>query len=112
MLRSPKTQPPSGRLTTLPLPPGSRLPTLRSPPCLGVQFKLFWFYYAQRRAGCPRSSPSPLRGKLMLYNMGNRPAVGCPPYDHRCFHAHFCRLLCVWLLCLPIWDKWTRVIGE
>ncbi|MDR1924774.1 MAG: hypothetical protein LBQ66_10410 [Planctomycetaceae bacterium] len=28
----------------------------------GVQFKLFWFYYAQRRAGRPRSSPSPLRG--------------------------------------------------
>ncbi|MDR1922837.1 MAG: hypothetical protein LBQ66_00565 [Planctomycetaceae bacterium] len=22
-----------------------------------VQFKLFWFYYTQRRAGCPRSSP-------------------------------------------------------
>jgi hypothetical protein len=29
----------------------------------GVQFKLVWFYYAQRRAGRPRSSPSPLRGK-------------------------------------------------
>ncbi|MDR1923709.1 MAG: hypothetical protein LBQ66_04975 [Planctomycetaceae bacterium] len=27
------------------------------PTRFGVQFKLFWFYYAQRRAGCPRSSP-------------------------------------------------------
>ncbi|MDR1922935.1 MAG: hypothetical protein LBQ66_01070 [Planctomycetaceae bacterium] len=23
----------------------------------GIQFKLVWFYYAQRRAGRPRSSP-------------------------------------------------------
>ncbi|MDR1925357.1 MAG: hypothetical protein LBQ66_13385 [Planctomycetaceae bacterium] len=30
-----------------------------SPTHLGVQFKLFWFYYAQRRAGRPRSSPFP-----------------------------------------------------
>jgi hypothetical protein len=45
------TQPPGGRLPTL------RLPTLRLPTCLGVQFKLFWFYYTQRRAGHPRSSP-------------------------------------------------------
>ncbi|MDR1924041.1 MAG: hypothetical protein LBQ66_06675 [Planctomycetaceae bacterium] len=28
-----------------------------SPTCLGVPFKLFWFYYTQRRAGRPRSSP-------------------------------------------------------
>ncbi|MDR1923922.1 MAG: hypothetical protein LBQ66_06075, partial [Planctomycetaceae bacterium] len=41
-------------------PPGSRLPTLRLPTRLGVQFKLVRFYYAQRRAGRPRSSPSPL----------------------------------------------------
>ncbi|MDR1924661.1 MAG: hypothetical protein LBQ66_09815 [Planctomycetaceae bacterium] len=27
------------------------------PTRLGVQFKLFWFYYTQRRAGRPRSSP-------------------------------------------------------
>ncbi|MDR1924583.1 MAG: hypothetical protein LBQ66_09415, partial [Planctomycetaceae bacterium] len=32
---------------------GERLPTR-----FGVQFQLVWFYYAQRRAGCPRSSPS------------------------------------------------------
>jgi hypothetical protein len=36
----------------------------------GVQFKLVWFYYAQRRAGRPRSSPFPLRGELMWYNEG------------------------------------------
>ncbi|MDR1922737.1 MAG: hypothetical protein LBQ66_00065 [Planctomycetaceae bacterium] len=41
----------------------------------GVQFKLVWFYYAQRRAGCPRSSPSPLRGKLMWYNKGQAPVA-------------------------------------
>jgi hypothetical protein len=46
--------------------PGSRLPTLRLPIRFGVQFKLFWCYYAQRRAGHPRSSPSPLRGKRRL----------------------------------------------
>ncbi|MDR1925333.1 MAG: hypothetical protein LBQ66_13265 [Planctomycetaceae bacterium] len=28
----------------------------------GVQFQLVRFYYTQRRAGRPRSSPSPLRG--------------------------------------------------
>ncbi|MDR1923037.1 MAG: hypothetical protein LBQ66_01585 [Planctomycetaceae bacterium] len=46
--------------------------------CFGVQFKLVWFYYAQRRAGRPRSSPFPLRGKFfpcreaanMWYNEG------------------------------------------
>ncbi|MDR1924365.1 MAG: hypothetical protein LBQ66_08320 [Planctomycetaceae bacterium] len=32
----------------------------------GVQFKLVWFYYAQRRAGRPRSSPQPLRGNCRL----------------------------------------------
>ncbi|MDR1922997.1 MAG: hypothetical protein LBQ66_01385, partial [Planctomycetaceae bacterium] len=36
---------------------GGRLPTLRLPTRFGVQFKLFWCYYAQRRAGRPRSSP-------------------------------------------------------
>jgi hypothetical protein len=46
LLRSPKTQ-----------PPGGRLPTLRLPTRFGVQFKLVRFYYAQRRAGRPRSSP-------------------------------------------------------
>ncbi|MDR1924913.1 MAG: hypothetical protein LBQ66_11120 [Planctomycetaceae bacterium] len=58
-------------------PPGGRLPTLRSPTRFGVQFKLVRFYYAQRRAGRPRSSPFPLRGiffslprsgELMWYN--------------------------------------------
>jgi hypothetical protein len=39
---------------------GEHLPT-----CFGIQFKLVWFYYAKRRAGCPRSSPSPLRGKIV-----------------------------------------------
>ncbi|MDR1922972.1 MAG: hypothetical protein LBQ66_01260 [Planctomycetaceae bacterium] len=38
------------------------------PTRFGVQFKLVRFYYAQRRAGRPRSSPSPLRGELMWYN--------------------------------------------
>jgi hypothetical protein len=51
------------------------------PKRLGVQFKLVWFYYAQRRAGRPRSSPFPLRGifssaakrrgELVWYNEGN-----------------------------------------
>ncbi|MDR1925565.1 MAG: hypothetical protein LBQ66_14425, partial [Planctomycetaceae bacterium] len=30
-------------------------------------------YYTQRRAGRPRSSPSPLRGKLMWYNEASYP---------------------------------------
>ncbi|MDR1923301.1 MAG: hypothetical protein LBQ66_02910 [Planctomycetaceae bacterium] len=34
------------------------------PTRFGVQFKLVRFYYAQRRAGHPRSSPPPLRGIL------------------------------------------------
>ncbi|MDR1925322.1 MAG: hypothetical protein LBQ66_13210 [Planctomycetaceae bacterium] len=38
------------------------------PTRFGVQFQLVRFYYAQRRAGRPRSSPSPLRGKLVRYN--------------------------------------------
>jgi hypothetical protein len=54
-LRLTKTKPPSGRL-----------PTLHLPTHLGVQFKLVWFYYTQRRAGRPRSSPSPLRGNCRL----------------------------------------------
>ncbi|MDR1924854.1 MAG: hypothetical protein LBQ66_10815 [Planctomycetaceae bacterium] len=45
------------------------------PPCLGVQFKLFWCYCAQRRAGCPRSSPSPRCGELMWYNEASRPPL-------------------------------------
>ncbi|MDR1924571.1 MAG: hypothetical protein LBQ66_09355 [Planctomycetaceae bacterium] len=36
------------------------------PTRFGVQFKLVRFYYAQRRAGRPRSSPSPLRGNCRL----------------------------------------------
>jgi hypothetical protein len=40
-----------------PRKPGGRLPTLRLPTRFGVQFQLFWCYYAQRRAGRPRSSP-------------------------------------------------------
>ncbi|MDR1925850.1 MAG: hypothetical protein LBQ66_15900 [Planctomycetaceae bacterium] len=43
------------------------------PTCFGVQFKLVRFYYAQRRAGHPRSSPPPLRGELMWYNEGASP---------------------------------------
>ncbi|MDR1923392.1 MAG: hypothetical protein LBQ66_03365, partial [Planctomycetaceae bacterium] len=38
-------------------PPGSQLPTLRLPTRLGVPFQLVRFYYTQRRAGRPRSSP-------------------------------------------------------
>ncbi|MDR1924313.1 MAG: hypothetical protein LBQ66_08060 [Planctomycetaceae bacterium] len=34
-----------------PRKPGSRLPTLHLPTRFGVQFKLVWFYCAQRRAG-------------------------------------------------------------
>ncbi|MDR1922841.1 MAG: hypothetical protein LBQ66_00585 [Planctomycetaceae bacterium] len=40
------------------------------PTRFGVQFHLVRFYYAQRRAGRPRSSPSPLRGKIVWYNEG------------------------------------------
>jgi hypothetical protein len=42
---------------------GEHLPTR-----FGVQFKLVRCYYAQRRAGRPRSSPSPLRSELVWYN--------------------------------------------
>jgi hypothetical protein len=52
-----------------PRKPGGRLPTLRSPTHLGVPFKLFWCYYAQRRAGCLRSGPSSLRG-CFIYIIG------------------------------------------
>jgi hypothetical protein len=41
----------------LPRKPSGRLPTLQLPMRVGVQFQLVRFYYAQRRAGCPRSSP-------------------------------------------------------
>ncbi|MDR1923027.1 MAG: hypothetical protein LBQ66_01535, partial [Planctomycetaceae bacterium] len=83
LLRSPKTQPPSGRL-----------PTLRSPTRFGVQFKLFWFYYALRRAGRPRSSPSPLRGncwlrrRMSVWNINTIPAPfrrGQAPFVNGCF---------------------------
>ncbi|MDR1925146.1 MAG: hypothetical protein LBQ66_12310 [Planctomycetaceae bacterium] len=49
-----------------PRKPGGRLATLRLPNRFGVQFKLVRFYDAQRRAGRPRSSPSPLRGNCRL----------------------------------------------
>ncbi|MDR1924051.1 MAG: hypothetical protein LBQ66_06725 [Planctomycetaceae bacterium] len=55
-----------------PRKPGGRLPTLHLPTRFGVQFKLVRFYYAQRRAGRPRSSPSPLRGKFVGYADGRR----------------------------------------
>ncbi|MDR1922782.1 MAG: hypothetical protein LBQ66_00290 [Planctomycetaceae bacterium] len=42
----------------------------------GVQFKLVWFYYAQRRAGRPRSSPSPLRGIGVLADSGSGKRAG------------------------------------
>jgi hypothetical protein len=45
-----------------------RLPTLRLSARLGVQFKLVRCYYAQRRAGHPRSNPSPLRGNFCWCN--------------------------------------------
>ncbi|MDR1925948.1 MAG: hypothetical protein LBQ66_16390 [Planctomycetaceae bacterium] len=44
--------------------PAVGYPTLRLPTRLGVQFQLVRFYYAQRRAGRPRSSPFPLRGNF------------------------------------------------
>ncbi|MDR1924263.1 MAG: hypothetical protein LBQ66_07810, partial [Planctomycetaceae bacterium] len=59
------------------------MPTLRSPNRFGVQFKLFWFYYTQRRAGFPRSSPPPLRGELMWYNKGGKPLL---------YHTSFLRI--------------------
>ncbi|MDR1924990.1 MAG: hypothetical protein LBQ66_11520 [Planctomycetaceae bacterium] len=37
-----------------------------SPTRFGVPSKLVWFPNAQRRAGRPRSSPSPLRGGLIV----------------------------------------------
>ncbi|MDR1923634.1 MAG: hypothetical protein LBQ66_04595 [Planctomycetaceae bacterium] len=45
------------------------------PTRFGVPFKLFWCYYAQRRAGRPRSSPFPLRGELMWYNEASTPTL-------------------------------------
>ncbi|MDR1925275.1 MAG: hypothetical protein LBQ66_12975 [Planctomycetaceae bacterium] len=46
------------------------------PTRFGVQFKLIRFYYTQRRAGRPRSSPLPLRGELIWYN-----EAGCPRFS-------------------------------
>ncbi|MDR1924923.1 MAG: hypothetical protein LBQ66_11170 [Planctomycetaceae bacterium] len=69
LLRSPKTlftKKAQRSVTHLMLLSSGRLPTLRCRHFFGVQFKLFWFYYTQRRAGRPRSSPSPLRGKRRL----------------------------------------------
>jgi hypothetical protein len=83
LLRSPKTRwssRPSATLITQ--PPGSRLPTLRLPTRFGVQFKLVRFYYAQRRAGRPRSSPRRFAA-IVGYRRRNRPAVGYPPYGMR-----------------------------
>ncbi|MDR1925046.1 MAG: hypothetical protein LBQ66_11805, partial [Planctomycetaceae bacterium] len=57
LLRSPKTQPPSGQL-----------PTLRS----------------------PTRVPPPLFSSCSARRKRNRPAVGCPPYDHQ----HVFRPLC------------------
>jgi hypothetical protein len=37
--------------------PKLRRTLLQLPNRIGVQFKLVWFYYTQRRAGRPRSSP-------------------------------------------------------
>ncbi|MDR1924977.1 MAG: hypothetical protein LBQ66_11455 [Planctomycetaceae bacterium] len=37
------------------------------PTHFGVQFKLFWYYGTQRRAGRPRSSPSPPFGGVCEY---------------------------------------------
>jgi hypothetical protein len=73
LLRSPKTlftKKAQRSVTHLALLSGGRLPTLRYRHFFGVPFKLFWFYYTQRRAGRPRSSPSPLCGELMRYNEG------------------------------------------
>ncbi|MDR1925785.1 MAG: hypothetical protein LBQ66_15570 [Planctomycetaceae bacterium] len=71
----------------LTLMPSGRLATLRSPNRFGVPFKLVRCYNTQRRAGRPRSSPSPLRGYCRLRRR-NRPAVGCLPYDHRRINRH------------------------
>ncbi|MDR1924392.1 MAG: hypothetical protein LBQ66_08455 [Planctomycetaceae bacterium] len=47
------------------------------PTRFGVQFKLVRFYYAQRRAGRPRSSPSPLRGNFFLFPLWGNSFVCC-----------------------------------
>jgi hypothetical protein len=57
-----------------PRKPCSRLPTLRLPTRFGVPFKLVWFYYTQRRAGRPRSSPSPLSRRTYVVQQGIPPA--------------------------------------
>ncbi|MDR1924697.1 MAG: hypothetical protein LBQ66_10000 [Planctomycetaceae bacterium] len=86
------TQPPGGRLPTLcyrlptlcyRLPTLCyRLPTLHLPTRFGVPFKLIWFYYTHRRAGCPRSGHSSLRGKLIQrYNK-------TPPIQYQHNHTH------------------------
>jgi hypothetical protein len=85
LLRSPKTQPPSGRLSTL------RLPTR-----FGVQFKLFRFYDTQRRVGRPRSSPRRFA------------AIVCLSADGRCFGfggAFWCTF---WLLPFQGESYWGR----
>ncbi|MDR1922985.1 MAG: hypothetical protein LBQ66_01325 [Planctomycetaceae bacterium] len=57
----------------------------------GVQFKLVWFYYTQRRAGRPRSSPSPLRGKFLLIAISATNNLGV-------FFCVFCFV--IYLLCI------------
>ncbi|MDR1923055.1 MAG: hypothetical protein LBQ66_01675 [Planctomycetaceae bacterium] len=42
------------------------------PTRFGVQFQLVWFCYAQRRAGHPRSSPSPPFGGVCEYQNVSR----------------------------------------
>ncbi|MDR1923872.1 MAG: hypothetical protein LBQ66_05825 [Planctomycetaceae bacterium] len=77
-------------------PPGGRLPTLRSPIRFGVQFKLVWFYYAQRRAGRPRSSPRRFA------------AIVCLSADGMCFGfggAFWCTF---WLLPFQGGSYWGR----
>ncbi|MDR1925217.1 MAG: hypothetical protein LBQ66_12675, partial [Planctomycetaceae bacterium] len=68
-----------------PRKPGGRLPTLRLPTRFGVQFKLVRFYYAQRRAGRPRSSPRRFAAKLCGIT---RPRT----YNHQRFFRTRCRL--------------------
>ncbi|MDR1924576.1 MAG: hypothetical protein LBQ66_09380, partial [Planctomycetaceae bacterium] len=67
-----------------PRKPGGRLPTLRSPTRLGVQFKLVWFYYTQRRAGRPRSSPRRFAANV----------VGCADIGRFGFSGAFWRSSC------------------
>ncbi|MDR1924848.1 MAG: hypothetical protein LBQ66_10785 [Planctomycetaceae bacterium] len=76
------------------------------PTRFGVQFQLVRFYYAQRRAGRPRSSP-----RRFAANLCGITRVGCPRSSPRRFAANLCGIT----MALPyamIFDLFSVVINR